>query len=51
MLPWRLQGDTGVAKNAVPCLGQLLAAFNHADWPSAVRPFNLLLRCEGGRGG
>ena len=33
-----------MAKNAIPCLGQLLAAFNHADWPSAVRPFNLLLR-------
>ena len=39
-----MQGDAAVVKNAVPCLGQLLAAFNHADWPSAVRPFNLLLR-------
>lgn len=38
-----LQADAAVVKNAVPCLGQLLAAFNHADWPSAVRPFNLLL--------
>lgn len=33
-----------MVKNAVPCLGQLLAAHNPADWPSAIRPFNLLLR-------
>ncbi|KAL4855011.1 RRP12-like protein [Chlorella vulgaris] len=37
------QSDTAVAKHVLPCLGQMLAAFNHADWPSAVRPFNLLL--------
>lgn len=36
-----------MVKNAVPCLGQLLAAHNPADWPSAIRPFNLLLRCAG----
>lgn len=36
-----------MVKNVVPCLAQLLAAFNHADWPSAVRPFNLLLRWVG----
>lgn len=38
------QGEAAVVKNAVPCLGQLLAAHNPADWPSAIRPFNLLLR-------
>ncbi|PSC74246.1 ARM repeat superfamily [Micractinium conductrix] len=44
------QADTAVAKNAVPCLGQLLAAFNPADCPSAVRPLNLLLSlCLDGR--
>jgi hypothetical protein len=39
-----VQGDAAVTKNAVPCLGQLLGAFNHADWPSAARPFGMLLR-------
>ena len=39
-----MQGEAAVLKNAVPCLGQLLAAFNHADWPSAAGPFSLLLR-------
>lgn len=34
-----------MVKNAVPCLGALLAAHNTADWPAAVRPFNLLIRC------
>ena len=42
--PAPMQGDVAVVKNAVPCLGQLLAAVNHADWPSAVRPFTLLQR-------
>ncbi|PRW60392.1 ARM repeat superfamily [Chlorella sorokiniana] len=37
------QGEAAVVKNAVPCLGQLLAAHNPADWPSAIRPFNMLL--------
>ena len=46
-----MQGEAAVLKNAVPCLGQLLAAFNHADWPSAAGPFSLLLRYAGRRGG
>ena len=42
------QEDAAVAKNAVPCVGALLAAHNPADWPAAVRPFNLLLRWADG---
>lgn len=39
------QEDAGVLRPALACLSQVLAAAGEADWPAALPPFNLTLRC------
>ena len=36
--------QAGVVKAVLPCIASVLTALDPADWPSAVRPFSVLLQ-------
>lgn len=40
------RSEAPVVKPALTCLGQVLPKVTVQEWPAAIRPFNLVLRCE-----